>query len=141
MYKPYKIKDINLNNIIYSGVKGTNKKYIDLSYNDPQYGEKKLMFQTCELVNNCNPVKKAAYTEFTFFLTDDSVRCASSKTKKMRLFFQQLDNKLITDCKSNMVKWFGKKMDNVKYKGILRGDNSFKIKIDESSDILITESK
>ena len=50
--QPYLVKNIDLDNILYSDIREVgSKKYIQMGYNDPKKGEQRFMYQSPEFYN------------------------------------------------------------------------------------------
>lgn len=114
--RPYKIRDINLDNILYSEVKGSNdKKCIFLSYDDPNKGKNRLLFQTTELFNINNLKKKKGYYELDLPIAGNSEK----RINEFHKFLLSLDDKFVMDGRNNSNEWFTDK-DNIVYKSIIR---------------------
>merc|ERR1711871_909418 len=120
--KPHRISDINLDNIVYSNLKGgKNKKVVYIKYDDNKINHK-LTFQTTSLLNTDDIKKKNGFYELDIPLYGKS----SNKVNQLIKFFKNFDQKLINDARVNSNKWF-EGIKNITYKSIIR------IKISENS--------
>ena len=135
--KPYRISDINFDNIVYSNLKGgKNKKVVYIKYDDNKINHK-LTFQTTSLLNTDDIKKKNGFYELDIPLYGKS----SNKVNQLIKFFKNFDKKLINDARVNSNKWF-EGIKNITYKSIIRTsskkgehyDNGIiRIKISENS--------
>jgi hypothetical protein len=123
---PYKISEIELDNIQYKNIKeSTNRKIIFIKYREIKK-HKNLVFQLPTLINNSSV--NAQDFEIVLDCKDDN------KKSKLTNFFNDLDNKIIKDAKANSSIWFDHIEDktNVNYNHIIRNfqdDESIKFKI------------
>ena len=113
--KPYRISEVDLNNIVYSQVKdGKNKKVVYIKYNNNNT-QTRLTFQTTSLINSEDVQKKNGFYELDVPLHGKS----NSKVNKLIEFLRDIDKKIINDARRNSNKWFnGTK--NITYKSIIR---------------------
>lgn len=116
---PFKLENINLNNIKYTKVKSnSDKTIIYLKYLDKNKF-KNLVFQSPSLINiNEVEVKK------NFYNLDIPLVCKSnSKTKEFIDFLNNLDNKIINDAKENS-SWFNNfSSKKIKFQKTIRTGN------------------
>lgn len=114
MYHTYKISEIKLDDIQYSKIKDNKrKKYVYISFNDNK--NKRLIFQTPELYNICDIIKKEDYCELWIPLAGPNFK----KTKSFIDFLNKLDDKLLNDGEKYKDEWFGDVDDKI-YKGTIR---------------------
>ncbi len=113
--KPYLPKDFNLDSIVYSDVQndGPNKKSIFLYDRVPG---KKIYIQSPELKNMIGYNKKSKYYELNLPLYGRKKSHVSSFVQ----FIKQLDNKIITDAKTNRNTWFNESNKNVRYRSLIK---------------------
>jgi hypothetical protein len=123
---PFKISEIELNNIQYKNIKeSTNRKIIFIKYRENKK-HKNLVFQLPTLVNDSSIDSK----DIEIILNTKD----NNKKAKLINFLNELDNKIIQDAKLNASVWFDHIQDktNVNYNHIIRNfkDNeSIKFKI------------
>ncbi len=123
---PFKISEIELNNIQYKNIKeSTNRKIIFIKYKENKK-YKNLVFQLPTLVNDSSIDSK----DIEIILNTKD----NNKKAKLINFLNELDNKIIQDAKLNASVWFDHIQDktNVNYNHIIRNfkDNeSIKFKI------------
>lgn len=136
---PYKIENINLNNIRYTNVKsGKNKTIVYIKYNDNDKMNN-LVFQTPTFININNFINKNKVYEIDVPLHGKS----KEKIDIFINFLNKLDNKILNDAKKNN-NWFDnflKDNKTTKYQKIIRKseNNQFKngmirIKLLQSTD-------
>ena len=119
--KPYKLSNINLDNIVYTNVKQTDrKKVILIKYNDKNK-HKNLVFQTPTLLNINIPKlfldNDIGYGELDIALVGKN----STKAQEFINFITKLEQKVKQDSKDNEKSWFHKGFDsNVKFQNIIR---------------------
>ena len=116
--KPLKIKDINLNNIKYTGIKSNSKKtIIYIKYKTNNENLSNLVFQTPSLFNINKPYFKNNIYELDIPLVSKS----SEKLSQFINFLNNLDNKIISDSSINQ-HWFDNlvKSNSIKYQKIIR---------------------
>lgn len=113
--KPYLPKDFNLDSIVYSEVQqdGPNKKSIFLY---DQVPGRKIYIQSPELKNMIGYNKKSKYYELNLPLYGRKKSHISSFVK----FIKELDNKIITDAKTNRNTWFDESNKNVRYRSLIK---------------------
>ncbi len=114
---PYRIGEIDLNNICYTDIKSNNKKTIVyLKYADNQKF-KNIVFQTPSFLstNNIEPKKELYELDVPLNGKDEN------KISKFIKFFNELDKKIIKDAKTNN-KWFENFSDTktMKYQKTIR---------------------
>lgn len=120
---PYKIKNINFNNIRLGKLNGNgNKKSILLKYDDEKKGVSRFLIQTPELKFINNLKNKKNWTEIDILLNGKSEK----KVNEFISFLKNLDEFLINEGKKNSKIWFGDST-SIKYKSIIRNS----IKTDE----------
>jgi hypothetical protein len=136
--EPYRIHQIDFNNLIYTKIKTTeSKKIIFIKYQDNKK-QCPLVIQLPSLLN-INEASKVTtdYHELEIpLLTQES-----DKALLLFNFFEDLDKKMMTDAKINSHMWFDTltKKNSVKYKKIVRESDVFtngviKIKIIKNND-------
>ena len=106
---PYSIDEIDFNNIIFTQI--NNNKLILIKYND-NYKIKNFVFQIPTLVNNHININNKF---------EINLECYNSnKINKLLNFFNNLDNKIISESKNN-INWFNHLVDktNIKYQRII----------------------
>jgi hypothetical protein len=136
--EPYRIHQINLNNLIYSKIKNTEtKKIIFIKYEENKK-RNPLVIQLPSLLN-VNETSKVTneYHELEIPLITQE----SDKASSLFNFFEELDKKIITDAKLNSHMWFDSlfKKDSISYKKIVKESDTFpngviKIKIIKNND-------
>ena len=111
--EPYRIQQIDLNNINYTKIKNEkNKRLIYIKYED----NKSFVFQTPSLLNVNTPVK---ITEDYYELEIPLITQEKNKQSKIINFLEELDKKIINDAKKNSKTWFDD-LDNIKYKKLIK---------------------
>jgi len=111
--EPYRIQQIDLNNINYTKIKNEkNKRLIYIKYED----NKSFVFQTPSLLNINTPVK---ITEDYYELEIPLITQEKNKQSKIINFLEELDKKIINDAKKNSKTWFDD-LDNIKYKKLIK---------------------
>lgn len=100
--EPYRISQIDLDNIRYTRIKcNDRKKVIYLKYQDKKK-LKNLVFQTPTLLNINNPIDNGNYYELDIPLKGQN----TYKENKLIKFLDSLDKKILYDAKMNSHKWF-----------------------------------
>jgi len=100
--EPYRISQIDLDNIRYTRIKSNDrKKVIYLKYQDKKK-LKNLVFQTPTLLNINNPIDNRNYYELDIPLKGQN----TYKENKLINFLDSLDKKILYDAKMNSHKWF-----------------------------------
>lgn len=100
--EPYRISQIDLDNIRYTRIKSNDrKKVIYLKYQDKKK-LKNLVFQTPTLLNINNPINNGNYYELDIPLKGQN----TYKENKLINFLDSLDKKILYDAKINSHKWF-----------------------------------
>ena len=100
--EPYRISQIDLDNIRYTRIKSNDrKKVIYLKYQDKKK-LKNLVFQTPTLLNINNPIDNGNYYELDIPLKGQN----TYKENKLINFLDSLDKKILYDAKMNSHKWF-----------------------------------
>ena len=120
---PYRINNINIDNICYTDIKSNKTKtIIYIKYNDKDR-LKNLVFQSPSLLNINDVVNKNNINELDIPLYG---KC-DSKVQVLIDFFNNLDRKILTDAKRN-TKWFDNfiKSNTIKYQSIIRDCNESK---------------
>jgi len=114
--EPYRISQIDLNNIIYLKTKeNQNKKVVYIKYQDKDK-VKNLVFQTPTLININNIEVFDKYCELEIPLMGKN----KEKVEKLINFFNNVDDKIMYDAKINS-QWFHNFMDNIiRYQKIIR---------------------
>jgi hypothetical protein len=136
--EPYRIHQIDFNNLIYTKIKNTDtKKIIFIKYKDNNK-QNPLVIQLPSLLN-INESSKVSndYHELEIPLITQE----SDKALLLFNFFEDLDQKMMTDAKINSHMWFDTliKKDSIKYKKIVKESDVFpngaiKIKIIKNND-------
>ena len=113
--KPYLPNEFNLDNIIYSKVHhdSDTKKSIFLYDKEPK---KKIYIQSPELKHIINLVRNKNYYELNLPLYGKKQSNINSFTK----FIKELDNKIITDAKTNKNEWFNENNKNLRYRSLIK---------------------
>jgi hypothetical protein len=113
--KPYLSNEFNLDNIIYSKVyhDSDTKKSIFLYDKEPK---KKIYIQSPELKHIINLVRNKNYYELNLPLYGKKQSNINSFTK----FIKELDNKIITDAKTNKNEWFNESNKNLRYRSLIK---------------------
>ena len=113
--KPYLPNEFNLDNIIYSKVHhdSDTKKSIFLYDKEPK---KKIYIQSPELKHIINLVNNKNYYELNLPLYGKKQSNINSFTK----FIKELDNKIITDAKTNKNEWFNESNKNLRYRSLIK---------------------
>jgi hypothetical protein len=114
---PYRISEIDINNICYTDIKVNNKKtIIYLKYNDNNRF-KNIVFQTPTFLSNYLPQLKNDIYELDIPLSGKE----QNKINKFENFLEAIDKKIIKDAKNNN-KWFEKfvNIKSMKYQRIIR---------------------
>ena len=112
---PYRINNINLDNLVYSKFKKReNKKVIYVKYQD-RNRMNNLVFQLPTLLNigEINKDKNIVEIDIPLYCKD------KEKTPGLINFFNNLDRKIISDAKLNSRQWFGD-IKSSKYQNIIR---------------------
>ena len=116
---PYRITNINFNNLVYSKCKKReNKKVIYVKYQDRDKMNN-FVFQLPTLLNigEFNEINNILEIDFPLYCKD------REKDKILIDFFKDLDKKIISDAKLNSRQWFGD-ISSSKYQNIIRKTNS-----------------
>ena len=113
--KPYLPNEFNLDNIIYSKVHhdSDTKKSIFLYDKEPK---KKIYIQSPELKHIINLVANKNYYELNLPLYGKKQSNINSFIK----FIKELDNKIITDAKTNKNEWFNESNKNLRYRSLIK---------------------
>ena len=114
---PYRISEIDINNICYTDIKVNNKKTIVyLKYNDNNKF-KNIVFQTPTFISSYLPQIKNDIYELDVPLSGKE----QNKISKFSNFLESIDKKIIKDAKNNN-KWFEKfaNVKTMKYQRIIR---------------------
>jgi len=140
---PFRINQIDLNNIVYTKIKSNEtKKIIFIKYNDSN-NNKPFVIQLPTILNLQNPIKiNEEYHELEIPL----ITQRKEKLPCLIDFFEKLDNKIIQDTKINSKNWLSpiprtteNLINSIKYKKLIKesdiyADGVIKIKIIKSSD-------
>tara|TARA_Y100000385_G_C13008975_1_gene600752 strand:- start:453 stop:1232 length:780 start_codon:yes stop_codon:yes gene_type:complete len=118
---PYKIDEINFDNIVYGKIKeNTKKKVIYIKYQHKKLLNN-LVFQLPTLLYNNKKFKENDYYEIEL-----PISCKNRDNEDLLLdFFNNLNNKIIDDAKMNSAQWFGNK-NSSKYQNFIRINKQFK---------------
>lgn len=120
----YKIREIDLDNIVYSKPKGnTDKRIIMIGYNDPDKDHiVPLVYQTSELYC-ANSIEKVSSGNVEYQLDVPVYARTEKKTVEFCEFLHKLNEKVLSDAKEHSSEWFGD-IENIRYKSIIRGTNN-----------------
>jgi hypothetical protein len=123
---PFKISDIDLDNIVYTKSKfskSKNKKIVYIGYQDKKE-IKKLVFQTPTLLSPNSIIDNNNILEILIPLIGNN----NNKTNELKTFLNKLDEKIMYDASVNSSNWFScsKNKKSIKYKNILRESNNEK---------------
>lgn len=114
---PFKISDINLENLVYKEVKSNSKKTVVFLKYKKKNSLKNLVVQSPTFLNINNPVKNKNYWDL-------DVPLLGKKTDKVNnfvKFLKDLDNKIVYDARINSAKWFENfETDEINYQQIIR---------------------
>ena len=114
---PFKISDINLENLVYKEVKSNSKKTVVFLKYKKKNSLKNLVVQSPTFLNINNPVKNKNYWDL-------DVPLLGKKTDKFNnfvKFLKDLDNKIVYDARINSAKWFENfETDEINYQQIIR---------------------
>jgi len=116
--KPYKIKDIDLDNIVFTDIKSNSKKTIVyIKYNNKSNEQTNLVFQSPSLYNVNTPIFKNNNYELDIPLISKS----TDKIKEFILFLDKLDKTIMSKSSENS-EWFNNiiNKDTIKYQKIIR---------------------
>lgn len=135
---PYRIHQIDFDNIIYQKVKVTeSKKIIFLKYNE-KGKVKPFVIQCPSLLNINEPIK---INNDYYDLEVPLITQEKNKSNDLIKFFEGLDQKIISDAKRNARTWFNEfsNKENIKYKKIIKESDIYnegllKIKIIKNVD-------
>jgi hypothetical protein len=129
--EPYRIHQINFDNLSFNKIKtvyNTNetvilKKIITIKYNDKNV-QKPLVIQIPTLLNENLPMKAKDYHDLEIPLITEE----KNKVVNLINFFENLDNKIISEAKKNSKLWFDKipSKNCVKYKRIIKDSDRYK---------------
>ena len=129
--EPFRIHQIDLNQITYTKIKNEpskNKRLIYIKYQD----NKPLVFQCAPLLNENTPVK---ITDDYYELDIPLITEDRGKQSKLTSFFKALDKKIHSDAKKNAKMWFdGQQHNTYTMKTIIKDspkhkEGSIKIKV------------
>ena len=123
---PFKISDIDFDNIVYTKSKfskSKNKKIVYIGYQDKKE-IKKLVFQTPTLLSPNSIIDNNNILEILIPLIGNN----KDKTNELKTFLNKLDEKIMYDASVNSSNWFSfnKNKSSIKYKNILRESNNEK---------------
>lgn len=121
---PFKISEIDLDNIVYTKSKfskSKNKKIVYIGYQDKKE-IKKLVFQTPTLLSPNSIIDNNNILEILIPLIGNN----NNKTNELKTFLNKLDEKIMYDASVNSSNWFSFNKKSIKYKNILRESNSEK---------------
>lgn len=114
---PFKISDINLENLVYKEVKSNSKKTVVFLKYKKKNSLKNLVIQSPTFLNINNPVKNKNYWDL-------DVPLHGKKTDKVNnfvRFLKNLDDKIVYDARINSSKWFENfETDEINYQQIIR---------------------
>lgn len=135
---PYKVSEIDLNNIRYTDIKSNSKKTIIYLKYEKNKKLSNLVFQSPTLLNINQVIEKNNFSELDIpLLGKDNI-----KTKEFIDFLTQLDEKILNDAKRHS-NWFNNFLKNkkTKYQKIIRSsddklykDGLIRVKIVKSND-------
>jgi hypothetical protein len=122
--EPYRIHQINFDNIVYSKIKSTEtKRIIFIKYNENKK-QNPFVIQCPSLLNINEPYRVSNdYHELEIPLITQE----KDKSNNLFNFFEELDKKIITDAKVYSKIWFDNiKNDSIKFKKIVKDSDNFK---------------
>jgi hypothetical protein len=119
--EPYRINDININNIYYQKIEKTKMcKEVLIKYQDKK-SLNKLVFQCPTLLNVFQPTK---ISDEYYELEIPLISLEKNKYKKIINLCDELDKKAINDAKSNARTWF-ENTSEIRYKKIIKECESY----------------
>lgn len=123
--EPYRIHQIDFDNIVYTKIKSSeSKKIIFMKYKEKNK-EKPFVIQCPTLLNINKPLKiNDEYHELEIpIITQEK-----NKSSNLVDFFEDLDRKVVQDAKSNSKIWFNevKNKDLIRYKKIIKESDYYK---------------
>jgi len=136
--EPYRIHQIDFNNLVYTKIKNNDaKKIIFIKYQD----NKKQTPFVIQLPSLLNINETSKVTNDYHELEIPLITQESDKAELLFNFFEELDRKIMSDAKINSHMWFDTflKKDSIKYKKIVKESDVFpngiiKIKIIKNND-------
>lgn len=112
---PYKLNEINFDNIVYGKIKENSKKKVIYVKYQHKNLLNNLVFQLPTLLYNNSKIKEDNYYELEF-----PISCKNKENEDVILnFFDKLNNKIIDDAKMNSSQWFGN-ITSSKYQNFIR---------------------
>tara|TARA_Y100000991_G_scaffold211877_1_gene195084 strand:+ start:2708 stop:3586 length:879 start_codon:yes stop_codon:yes gene_type:complete len=121
---PFKISDINLENLVYKEVKSNSKKTVVFLKYKKKNSLKNLVIQSPTFLNINNPVKNKNHWDLDVPLHGKK----NDKINNFVRFLRNLDNKIVYDATINSAKWFENfDTEEINYQQIIRTaeDNRF----------------
>ena len=139
--KPYKLNEIDLDKLVYTTIKQTDrKKVILLKYND-RGKLKNFVFQTPTLLNLYKAQELSNYSEIEVALTGKE----ESKISKYIHFLNKLEQKIKEDAQSHSASWFNINNETppINFQKIIRESDDYdngtiKLKIINNTDFQTT---
>lgn len=128
LQEPFRIHQIDYNNIVYTKIKtNETKKIIFIKYNDDKdkNNHKPFVIQIPTLLNLNEPVK---ITEEYYELEIPLITQEKDKSTGLINFFEELDKKIVQDAKTNSKTWFEgiSGTSSIKYKKIIKESDLYK---------------
>ena len=122
LQEPLNIKDIDLDNIVYTKCKmNQNKKIILIKYNEGEL--KNFVIQTPTILNLYKAKKYNNYSEIELGLIGDETQ---SKVNKFINFIENLETKVKKDARENCSKWFDLEKNNtLDFHNIIRDSDDY----------------
>lgn len=129
--EPFRISDIDLNNIIYKDIKNSNDKtIINIKYKK-RHGFKNFVIQTPSLLNMNEPVFNNNYWNLDINLTGKREK----KVNEFKAFLNNLDKKIMYDADINSLTWLKNSDSQISYqKTIRKSENGNTIRLKLLSD-------
>lgn len=122
--EPFRIHQIDLNNITYTKIKSSDvKKIIFIKYTENKK-QKPFVIQCPTLLNINEPIKVSNdYHELEMPI----ITQVKEKSKELFNFFEELDGKIMSDAKIYSKLWFDNlsKEDGIRYKKVIRESDHF----------------
>jgi len=125
LQEPFRIHQIDYNNLIYTKIKTNEvKKIIFIKYNDTN-NCKPFVIQIPTLLNLNEPVK---ISEEYYELEVPLMTQEKDKSSSLINFFEELDKKIVQDAKTNSKTWFEGSIqsNSIKYKKIIKESDLYK---------------
>ncbi len=114
---PFKISEIDLDNIVYKDIKSNSKKTVVFLKYKKKNSLKNLVVQTPTFLNVYNPVTNSNHSNLDIPLHGRK----ENKINEFISFLQNLDKKIIYDAKINSSRWFNNfDTDEINYQAVIR---------------------